>query len=78
MAFLRQLQKKEGIIEPIHDKFIKGFVQKTGNEEQALKVWKIIEDAVGYGFNSSHAYSVALDSIYGAYLKAKYPLEYYS
>ncbi|MCY8549281.1 PHP domain-containing protein [Bacillus haynesii] len=71
-------KKKEGIIEPIHDKFIKGFIQKTGNEEQALKVWKIIEDAVGYGFNSSHAYSVALDSIYGAYLKAKYPLEYYS
>ena len=46
--------------------------------EQANKVWKILEDAVGYGFNSSHAYSVALDSIYGAYLKAKYPLEYYS
>ncbi|MEE5181056.1 PHP domain-containing protein [Bacillus subtilis] len=71
-------KKKEGIIEPIHDKFIKGFVEKTGSEEQAKKVWKIIEDAVGYGFNSSHAYSVALDSVYGAYLKAKYPLEYYS
>jgi DNA polymerase III alpha subunit len=71
-------KKKEGIIEPIHDRFIKGFVEKTGSEENALKVWKIIEDAVGYGFNSSHAYSVALDSVYGAYLKAKYPLEYYS
>lgn len=47
-------------------------------EEQALKVWKIIEDAVGYGFNSSHAYSVALDSLYGAWLKATYPLEYFS
>lgn len=30
------------------------------------------------GFNSSHAYSVALDSLYGAYLKANYPIEYYS
>lgn len=30
------------------------------------------------GFNSSHAYSVALDSIYGAYLKAKHPLDYYA
>lgn len=29
-------------------------------------------------FNSSHAYCVALDSIYGAYLKANYPLEYYT
>lgn len=40
-------KKKKGIIEPIHDKFIQGFVDKTGSEEQALKVWRIIEDAVG-------------------------------
>lgn len=71
-------KKKKGIIEPIHDKFIQGFVDKTGSEEQALKVWRIIEDAVGYGFNSSHAYSVALDSLYGAWLKANYPLEYFA
>jgi DNA polymerase III alpha subunit len=71
-------KKKPGVIEPIHDRFINGFMQKTGSEENALKVWKILEDSVGYGFNSSHAYSVALDSVYGAYLKAKYPLEYFS
>ncbi|ARM67709.1 DNA polymerase III alpha subunit [Lactococcus phage LW81] len=40
-------KKKKGIIEPIHDKFIEGFVAKTGSEEQALKVWTIIENAVG-------------------------------
>jgi len=71
-------KKKEGIIEPIHDKFINGFTEKTGSEENALKVWKIIEDAVRYGFNSSHSLSVAYDSLYGAYLKANYPLEYYA
>nr|DAD56682.1 MAG TPA: DNA polymerase III, alpha subunit [Caudoviricetes sp.] len=71
-------KKKKGIIEPIHDKFIEGFVAKTGSEEQALKVWTIIENAVNYGFNSSHAYSVALDSLYGAWLKATYPLVYFS
>lgn len=78
-GLLKAISKKvEGVIEPIHDKFINGFVEKTGSHEQALKVWKIIEDAVGYGFNASHALSVALDSIYGAYLKAEYPLEYYT
>lgn len=71
-------KKKEGIIEPIKEKFLNGFVEKTGSEENAERVWQIIEDAVGYGFNSSHAYSVALDSLYGAYLKANYPMEYYS
>jgi DNA polymerase III alpha subunit len=71
-------KKKEGIIEPIYERFINGFVAKTGDKDNAEKVWRIIEDAVGYGFNSSHAYSVALDSAYGGWLKAHYPLEYYS
>lgn len=71
-------KKKEGIIEPIHDRFIAGFVEKTGSEENALKVWQVIEDAVGYGFNSSHAYSVAIDSLYGAYLKANFPVQYFA
>ncbi|MGG0308257.1 PHP domain-containing protein [Priestia megaterium] len=71
-------KKKEGIIEPIQERFKKGFIDKTGSAENAEKVWKIIEDAVGYGFNSSHSLSVAYDSLYGAYLKANYPLEYYT
>lgn len=40
-------KKQEGIIEPIHDKFINGFIEKTGSESDALRVWKIVEDAVG-------------------------------
>lgn len=40
---------------------------------------KIFErNGIKDGFNSSHAYAVALDSVYGAYLKANFPLEYYS
>lgn len=71
-------KKKPGVIEPIKERFINGFIEKTNSPENAEKVWKIIEDAVGYGFNSSHALSVAYDSLYGAYLKANYPLEYYT
>lgn len=72
-------KKKEGIFdETIYHRFIEGFTEKTGSEDDAKKVWKIIEDSVGYGFNSSHAYSMAIDSLYGAYLKATYPLEYYT
>lgn len=71
-------KKRPGVIEPIKERFINGFIEKTNSPENAEKVWKIIEDAVGYGFNSSHALSVAYDSLYGAYLKANYPLEYYT
>lgn len=56
--------------------FLKGFAKKT-NKEAAKKVWTIIEDSAKYGFNASHAYCVACDSLYGAYLKANYTLEFY-
>ena len=71
-------KKKKEIIMNAKDRFIKGFTEKTGSEENAEKVWQIIEDASAYGFNSSHSLSVAYDSLYGAYLKATYPVQYYS
>lgn len=40
-------KKKEGIIEPIQEKFLNGFIEKTGSEENAKRVWQIVEDAVG-------------------------------
>ena len=72
-------KKKTGIIEPIRERFINGFSKNAKCDmESTLKVWQIVEDSVGYGFNSSHSYSVSLDSLYGAYLKAYYPLEFYT
>lgn len=41
------------------------------------KVWQILEDSSRYSFNASHSYSVAIDSLYGAFLKTHYPLEFY-
>ena len=46
--------------------------------ETADRIWKIIEDATSYLFNSSHAVCVALDSLYCAYAKAHWPLEFYT
>lgn len=62
---------------PLKQRFLQAFALKT-DEVSAEKVWQIIEDATSYGFNASHAVCVALDSLYGAYLKAHYPLEYYT
>ena len=71
-------KKKKDVIMQTRSQFVEGFTAKTGSEENAEKVWKIIEDASAYGFNSSHSLSVAYDSLYGAYLKANYPVQYYS
>ena len=68
------------------DTFIKGFRTsivrdegKTLEEAQSLaeSLWQVIEDSAGYSFNASHSYCVAIDSLYGAWLKAHYPLEFY-
>lgn len=72
---------------PLKERFLEGFRTRLVNDEgisssvaseTADKVWVIISDACGYGFNSSHSVSVGLDSLYGAYAKAHYPLEYYT
>jgi len=50
---------------------------KTESKKIADMTWQIIEDSAHYSFNASHAYSTAGDSLYGAYLKSHYPLEFY-
>lgn len=58
-------------------KLMEGFKKQTGSTEWFSDVWQVVEDAVEYSFNASHSLSVSYDSLYGAYLKAKHPLEYY-
>lgn len=50
----------------------------VGKEEGFEDTWKVVEDSSRYAFNASHSLSYAYDSLYGAYLKANYPLEYYT
>ena len=68
------------------EKFMMGFqkamIEHDGaTEEEAIettqKLWQIMEDSASYSFNASHAYCVALDSLYEAWLKSNYPLEFY-
>lgn len=80
-------KKKDYIIKEAKPKFISGFAKaimdtgETNDEskanELAEKVWHIVEDNSAYGFNSAHAYCMAIDSVTIAYLKAHYPLEFY-
>ena len=80
-------KKKHYVINNAKEKFIPNFAQaildtkETTNENEALemskKVWQVVEDSASYGFNSAHAYCMAVDSVTIAYLKAHYPLEFY-
>jgi DNA polymerase III alpha subunit len=55
-----------------------GWVKNVGREEGFNETWQVVEDAAHYSFNASHSLSVAIDSLYGAYLKAKFPNEYFA
>jgi len=66
--------------------FLTGFKDKVMEEggttedlaiDVSHKVWQIMEDSASYLFGAAHAYCVAIDSLYGAYLKSHYPLEFY-
>lgn len=81
-------KKKVKVINAAKIRFIDGFnaYQKSQDEsisdqaaqENSETVWQFLYDSSRYSFNASHAVAVALDAIYGAYLKAHYPHEYYS
>ena len=59
------------------------YLKETENasEEKANQVveqiWTIIENAANYMFCSAHAFSMACDSLYAAWLKVHYPYELY-
>lgn len=68
------------------DQFKSGFMKamieqdhKSPDEAEKLagQLWQIIEDSSRYSFNCSHAYCVALDSLYEAWIKSHHPLEFY-
>lgn len=73
-------------VRPLKDRFIEGFkkriiaeegIEETQAQEMSERVWQIINDSCGYGFNSAHAYCMAIDSLSCAMLKANYSYEFY-
>ena len=69
---------KEEELQELKEELLENWVKHTGSQNGFDDTWQVVEDAAHYSFNASHALSVAIDSLYGAYLKSYYPLEYYS
>ena len=72
-------------VKPLKQQFIEGLCAKLKNNcpagkdplDIANQIWKIINDATSYSFNSAHSASMAYDSLYNAWQKAIYPYEFY-
>ena len=69
---------KEDELKELKSQLLDGWIKNVGKEEGFNETWQVVEDAAHYSFNASHSLSVAIDSLYGAYLKAHYPLEYFT
>ena len=69
---------KEPELKALKEQLLEGWNKQVGESKGFEETWKVVEDAAKYSFNASHSLSYAYDSLYGAYLKAHFPLEYYT
>lgn len=54
------------------------WIENTGSLDEFEETWQMVQSCMSYGFCSAHAVATGIDCLYGAYLKANYPLEYYT
>lgn len=69
---------KEEELNELQKQLEEGWIRNVGTLDGFAETWQVVQDAAHYSFNASHSLSVAIDSLYGAYLKANYPLEYFT
>src|SRR5438046_6891950 len=58
------------------DRFIKGAQEKGLPQRKVEKIFDLMEQFAGYGFNKSHSAAYAFLAFVTAYLKAHYPLDF--
>ncbi|MEK7624665.1 MAG: DNA polymerase III subunit alpha [Patescibacteria group bacterium] len=71
-------KKIKSLLQSQAEKMISGMVKNGIEEKTAGKIWQWFEPFAQYGFNKSHAACYALIGYQTAYLKAHYPVEFFS
>lgn len=78
---IKKIAKKkfdEKELDELHSTLESNWISKIGSKDGFKETWQVVQDASKYSFNASHSLSYAYDSLYGAYLKSHYPIEYYT
>ncbi|MCD8204049.1 MAG: DNA polymerase III subunit alpha [Coprobacillus sp.] len=77
--FRRAVSKKDKEkMQSLKDEFISGSVKNGYSEKEGEETFALIERFASYGFNKSHAVGYATVTMMMSYLKAMYPLEFYT
>jgi DNA polymerase-3 subunit alpha len=58
------------------ERFVKGAVERGFPEKKIVRLFDLMEQFAGYGFNKSHSAAYALLAYHTAYLKTHYPVEF--
>ena len=69
-------KKIRSLMEEEQPRFLEGCVRNGLTEEEARRLWDLLEPFAGYGFNRAHAACYAQVAYQTAYLKANFTVEY--
>ncbi|HTV07194.1 MAG TPA: DNA polymerase III subunit alpha [Acidobacteriaceae bacterium] len=58
------------------DRFVTGAVERGFQKDKVVRIFDLMEQFAGYGFNKSHSAAYALLAYHTAYLKTHYPVEF--
>jgi DNA polymerase III subunit alpha len=58
------------------ERFVKGAVERGFNQKKVEKIFDLMEQFAGYGFNKSHSAAYAYLAFVTAYLKGHYPIDF--
>ena len=81
IGLIKKISKKKIHLEDfknLEDRLKEQWIKNTGSIDKFDDTWKMVQGCMSYGFAAPHALATAIDSLYGAWLKVHYPLEYYS
>jgi DNA polymerase-3 subunit alpha len=60
------------------DRFVSGATEKKFPKDKVVRIFDLMEQFAGYGFNKSHSAAYAILAYQTAYLKTHYPVEFMS
>lgn len=81
IGLIKKISKKKihpEDFEALENRLRKKWIENTGSIEHFDMTWQMVQGCMSYGFAAPHALATAIDSLYGAWLKVNYPLEYYT
>jgi DNA polymerase-3 subunit alpha len=75
---LRRAMGKKNLAEMAQqrERFVAGALERKHPKDKSIRVFDLMEQFAGYGFNKSHSAAYALLAYHTAYLKTHYPIEF--